>query len=105
MKRVGTRILIMVMSIALSGCLSIDIRKYVDEGIALAQDRTLAHLEQPEVRAAIVDRTVERVAEQARIQANQYYDKMLDDLRQPGVSLLDVLGLLVLGAGKLVLGV
>ena len=105
MKRVGTHILIAVTGLALGGCLSIDIRECVDEGIALAQDRTLAHLEQPEVRAAIVDRTVERAAEQAHIQANEYYDKILDDLRDPGVSLLDVLGVIVLGAGKLVLGV
>ncbi|MEW6359632.1 MAG: hypothetical protein AB1696_25065 [Planctomycetota bacterium] len=105
MKRIGVHILVVLTGLALGGCLSIDIRKCVDEGIALAQGRTLAHLEQPEVRAAIVGRAVERVAEQAQIKADRYYDKILDGLRNPGVSLLDVVGFVVLGAGRLLLGV
>ncbi len=103
MRRASTHI-IAILGLALGGCLSIDIQKRVDEGIALAQEQTVTYLEQPKVRAAIIDRTVERVAEQAHIEANQHYGKILDDLRDPGVSLLDILGFLVLGAGKLVLG-
>ena len=72
---------------------------------ALAQEKTVEYLEKDDVRKPIIERAVETVADRAEVAANTYYDRILDDLRNPHLSILDLVGFAVMAVGKLVFGV
>lgn len=79
-------VLLVSFAATLPGCISVDVKKIISEGVTLASEQTYAHLSKPEVREEIIDNTVERAALKVKVEANTQYDAILLDLKTPGLT-------------------